>query len=177
MWGYRIYYEDLIINSPIYVNNQDYVMGIFFKEWDEINSTYDPLWKKENPPRWYKRVNEGAFQIQPIAFQELEAKEYVRQHVKESMGIDHTKVEAWLLGVIRSVNAGVYTYQEVFGTGSEENNLWTSMHIHHLRQIVSLLPVREHLDILQNKMNWIFLPIPILMGIPLLIIQLSLIHI
>ena len=95
VWGYNSYYTTLINNSPFYVGNRDSTMGLFFKKWDEINSTYDPLLKDETP-RWYDEIKKPLFVTIKDnklneALQEERAKEYVRQHIKGAMGIDHKK--------------------------------------------------------------------------------------
>jgi hypothetical protein len=148
-------------------------MGLFFKRWDEINSTYDPLWHNDKTPRWYDKVKTMHVPEGKIfkEMQEEQAKEYVRQYIKNSMGIDHTKVEAWLVGIIRAVHAGIYSYEEVFGTPAGQYNTWASISMAHLQQVVSLLPIKSHLSIIKKNLNMLLFIFTFLAGIPLLLVQ------
>ncbi|MDP8212126.1 MAG: hypothetical protein P9X22_02395 [Candidatus Zapsychrus exili] len=177
--GHRGYYDALVNNSPYYNTNRDYTMALFFERWDEINSTYDPYYAKDNTPKWYDEIKKPLFFVAGSnklnkSLQKLHAKEYIRQYVKGAVGIDHRKVEAWLLNIVVVVNAGVYTYEEIFLAPAKQYDLISSMHMNHLRQVLSFLPITEHLASMKTQLNLSLSVLPVLFGFPLFLIQLVL---
>ena len=177
---YRSYISNLVNNSPFYCNNRDYVMGLFFKKRTQINEEYDLLQVKDTTPKWYDIVRERpAFLVLGEGLskdiQIIQAKEYIRQHVKGSVGIDHKRVEEWLVNIVKMTNfeKPLFTYEEVFNTPVGKYDSWNSMYEHHLRQIVSFIPFNEMWREFV-KDSGIFLSIfPVLFGIPLLLTQIG----
>ena len=61
--GFRLllnnYNNQIINNAPIYCDNRDYVMALFFPRWDAIQLKYDPTWEKVYIPRFHKFISDN----------------------------------------------------------------------------------------------------------------------
>lgn len=169
----RVHYGSLVNSSPSYVNNRFYVMSLFFPRWEAITKAYDPASFGEKTPKWYDVIKEPRFVLGGAlgkSFQENKAREYIKQYVEDSSGIDHKKVERWLFEIINFVNhkvTGYESFEEVFlGTG-----LSNQVAENHLMQVVSFIPLREQLRIFQEDDSIFLLAFPVLFGLPLLFVQ------
>ena len=82
---------------------QDWVLSLFFKKWDNISKEYDFPWSKDNTERWYEIVTKPDFIKQPRIVQEAQAKVYIEAHLKDSKYVDYEKVEHWLVGALHDI--------------------------------------------------------------------------
>ena len=97
MYHYRFrlllnnYNNQIINNAPIYCDNRDYVMALFFPRWDAIQLKYDPTWEKVYIPRFHKFIsdNPGFHLYKKSNIPKVLTKEYVRRYIENVQGIDY----------------------------------------------------------------------------------------
>ena len=166
-------YDALLTNSPAAVSNRESTLGLFFPRWDEINKKYNFIGVgHDDTPRWYKIATDPSFKLWPEEIQKVRAKEYVRQYIGNAAGIDSRKVERWLLEMIYFVNAKTFTYEDIFGSEeSPTNTLIRSTYEAHLTQAVNFLPLASHWYALQNHISLTLAVYPVLVGLPLFLLQ------
>ncbi|GEM_PF-6688585 len=168
----RIHYQEIVISAPWYISNRNYVMALFFPKWEKLNQLNDP---QANPsdktPRWGEVLKTPRFASVGSDFakdsQASKAREYVRQYVQNSAGIDHKKVESWLLAIIRFTNAGVLKNEEVF---AEEPNFQQGVFEQQLQQVLTFIPLREHWRVFKENINLPMFLFCILLGVPQLFV-------
>lgn len=168
--SHRIYQTEISRNATWYESNRNYTMSLFFPKWEDIGQRYDTFWNADAEPKWYEQALDPTFQVLDIDWQKSRGKEYIRKYVKRAAGIDHRKVEAWLNEVIDYAHSNVYSFADVFGQDfSSHSSTWEEAK---LRQAISMTPLHSHWYIFKETAWIILLIFPVLMGIPLFLVQL-----